>query len=238
MSFASAWARKTRPKLPEPLAKMANNPAHGIFGHIGHAIPESENNTQSLFGHFGQAIPNSEKHTGTPALEILDLAERGIVTLHTDGRGGLWWTAPSYQEDPGSLCWLSDLWGESWPDLFRLLEAGGLDHLLPKRTNSTTQAPPLERPRRRRITPAMLERFRRARPWITAHMPALLAQGWTRRTLYRAGRHPHPLGQWGLAWSAGWTAPHLARVELGPDGVAFVLDEPHRTVTQTARPNP
>ena len=180
-----------------------------------------------------QPVRNSEE-ISSPAREFLELAVREFVTLHTDGRGGLWWTSPRYADDPGSLSYISEVWGEAWPDLFRLLESGGLDHFLPKR--ATTPPLSLDRPRRKRITKEMLERYRKARPWIEAHMPALLAQGWTRRTLFRAGRHPHPCGQWGLAWSSGWTSLHLARVEIGEDGVAFVLAEPHRTVTQTARP--
>ncbi|SMP42425.1 hypothetical protein SAMN06295888_10284 [Desulfonatronum zhilinae] len=178
---------------------------------------------------------NSEE-ISSPAREFLELAVREFVTLHTDGRGGLWWSSQKYFDDPGSLGYVSEIWSEAWPCLFKLLTSGGLDHLLHRRTTSTSPSLPLERPRRKRITKEMLERYRKARPWIEAHMPALLAQAWTRRTLFRAGRHPHPCGQWGLAWSSGWTSPHLARVEIGEDGVAFVLAEPHRTVTQTARP--
>lgn len=201
-----------------------------------HRAKSANNRIEENFGTFGTVNRESENCTHNAAIEFLDMVKGGHAHLHTDGRGGLWWTSQRYADDPGSLSYIADVWEEAWPGLFRLLASGGLDHLLPKRT--TTTALPLERPRRKRITPAMLERYRKARPWIEAHMPALLAQGWTRRTLFRAGRRPHPRGQWGLAWSSGWTSPHLARVGIGEDGVNFILDEPHRVVVQTARPKP
>jgi hypothetical protein len=171
----------------------------------------------------------------TPAREFLDLAGRKIVTLHTDRRGGLWWTSPPYEDDPASLADIASIWSEAWPDLFRLLEAGDLDpYLVHTARPRPTTGPPARR--RKLITPAMMVRFRKSRPWIEAHMPELLGQGWTRRSLYRAGKHPHPFGPWGLAWASAWTSSLLARVVITSEGVAFVLKEPHREVTQTARP--
>jgi hypothetical protein len=263
MSFASTWISKSKSETPDHIDNIDNNQCKGIFVDIvdtktvhfsGKSVSPTQNGVsesktpnpidnidnnrkQGIFVDIVDTTPVSGKQIGTPAREFLDLAGRGIVTLQTDGRGGLWWAAPRYEDDPASLANIADLWTEAWSDLFRLLGAGGLDRLLHRRTTSTP-AQPMERPRRRRITPAMLERYHRARPWIEAHMPALLAQGWTRRTLHRAGRRPYPFGPWGLAWATAWTAPQLERVEIGPDGVAFVLNEPHRASIQTARPKP
>ncbi|TVQ99287.1 MAG: hypothetical protein EA399_07800 [Desulfovibrionales bacterium] len=140
----------------------------------------------------------------TTACEFLVLALRGFVTLHADGRGGLWWSASAYKDDPGSLGSLADLCCKSWPDLFRLLESGDLEHLLDMQTTSTTPDLPLKRTRKKRISKEMVERFRKARPWIEGRLPELEVKGWTRRTLYRVGRHPYPFSSWGLAWSSGW----------------------------------
>ncbi|WP_031385782.1 hypothetical protein [Desulfonatronum thiodismutans] len=181
------------------------------------------------------SIENPAPCPETAALEILDMARRDFIRLHADQSGGFWWTAPDYENDPGSLAFIADVWLEACPAMFRLMESGGLDHLLTKRATSATPAQPVERPRKKRITPAMMERYRRARPRIEDHMPELLAQGWTRRTLFRAGRHPYPFSEWGLAWSSNWTASNLVRVEITSDCVGFVLAEPNRTVRQVTR---
>ena len=67
---------------------------------------------------------------GTPAREVMDLARRNILMLHTDGRGGLWWTAPEYRDDPGLLSCICELWSEAVTDMFKLMEAGELRLLL------------------------------------------------------------------------------------------------------------
>lgn len=182
------------------------------------------------------SIENPTPCTRSAAIEILDMARRGFIRLHADSKGGLWWTAPTYENDPGSLAYIADVWREAFPAMFKLLESGGLDHLLPKRITSTTPA----RPRRKRISPTMLSRRRSAKVWIGEHMPRLLATGWTRKSLFRAGKHPYPVGQWGLCWSANWTNPGLLSVNIEDSGgVAFLLTEPSgREVVQTARPQP
>ena len=151
-----------------------------------------------------------------------DLVAGGHVRLHRDGRGGVWWTAPDYDRDPGSLAWVAEIWTTAWPWFAASHDSG------------------TGRPKRKLIKPDMLARRRSAMPWINEHMPRLLASGWTRRSLFQAGRHPHPCGDWGLAWCWCWSSPDLLSVTMDESGgVAFLLAEPSgREVVQTARPRP
>ena len=168
------------------------------------------------------SIPPLAVNAPTEAWIFRDLVAGDHVRLHRDGRGGVWWTAPDYERDPGSLAWVAELWTTAWSWF-----AGSQD--------SKT-----DRPKRQRITQSMLARRRSAMPWINEHMPRLLASGWTRKTLFKAGKHPHPVGEWGLCWSANWTSPDLLSVTLTESGgVAFLLAEPSgREVVQTSRPRP
>ncbi|WP_028573193.1 hypothetical protein [Desulfonatronum lacustre] len=98
-----------------------------------HRAKSANNQGKEVSGTFGTVNRDSEERTGNPAREFIELAQRGAVTLHTDQSGGLWWAAPGFRDDPDSLAWLAGLWSEAWPDLFRLLDVGDLDHLLGKR---------------------------------------------------------------------------------------------------------
>jgi hypothetical protein len=77
---------------------------------------------------------------------------------------------------------------------------------------------------RGKLPPRVLAGYKKGRAWIMERLPELEAKGWTRAGLFRAGRYRHPYGQWGLAWSPGWSSPDLARVELLKNGgVLFTL---------------
>ena len=227
----------TNPPQKEQTATPHSESGEPLPENGKHRAKSANNRIEGNFGTFGTVNRESENCTHNAAMEFLEMVKLGHAHLHTDGRGGLWWTSSRYADAPGSLSYIAEVWSEAWPGMFRLLDSGGLDHLLGKRT-SATPALPMERSRRQRIIGDMMDRYRTARPWIGAHMSELLAQGWDRRGLFRAGRSPYPFGEWGLAWCAGWTAPHLARVEIGEDGVNFILNEPNRVVVQTARPKP
>jgi hypothetical protein len=91
-------------------------------------------------------------------------------------------------------------------------------------------------PARRKVTPAMLSRFRTAKAWLLPRLPNLLAAGWTRRELFGIGRQRYPFGAWGVAWSSAWGDPN-ATPALAPGGVVrWEIREPHRVVTQRSRP--
>lgn len=168
------------------------------------------------------SIPALPVNAPPAAHEFRDLVNGGHVLLHRDGRGDVWWGAPDYRRDPGSLAWVSELWTTAWPWFAGSQDSGN------------------DRPRRKLITPDMLAQRRSAKVWIGEHMARLLASGWTRRGLFQAGRHPYPVGQWGLAWCWCWASPDLLSVTMDESGgVAFLLAEPSgREVVQTARPRP
>jgi hypothetical protein len=179
----------------------------------------------------GALMQNPQSSITTPPLPVnapdeahvfRDLVTAGLVNIIRDGRNGVWWCAPDYADDPGSLGWVCELWTTAWPWFSETQDSGS------------------DRPRRKRITPDMLARRRAALPWINEHMPRLVASGWTRKSLFQAGRHPYPVGQWGLAWSANWTNPDLLSVSIDESGgVAFLLAEASgREVVQAARPRP
>lgn len=95
----------------------------------------------------------------------------------------------------------------------------------------------LSRPRGSKPTPSMIRAYKAGRRWIFAHMADLLAHGWTRPGLFRAGRFRFPCGEWGLSWSSAWLNPILGEVRMAEDGtVIFELQEVGRTVQQTVRP--
>lgn len=95
----------------------------------------------------------------------------------------------------------------------------------------------LPRPRRSKPTPSMVRTYKTGRRWILAHLDALLANGWTRSGLFRAGRFRYPCGEWGLAWASTWSKPTLGCVDMAEDGtVIFQINEPGRMVVLTVRP--
>jgi hypothetical protein len=81
----------------------------------------------------------------------------------------------------------------------------------------------------------MLKRFKVALAWLLPRLPELLAAGWTRAELFRAGRYRYPYG-WGEAWSSAWGDPHTTP-SLEPDGsIRWTVQERHRVVVQRSRP--
>lgn len=101
------------------------------------------------------------------------------------------------------------------------------------------EAPPrrLAHPRKSKPTPSMVRAYKAGRRWILAHLDGLLAAGWTRPGLFRAGRFRYPCGEWGLAWTSAWTHPHLARADMAGDGtIIFEFRETDRVVRQTVAP--
>lgn len=63
------------------------------------------------------------------AHDLLYLARKKEIRLHVNGKGGLWWSAPKYYDDPGSMSWIAQLWEEAFPDMFLLLDAGRLEQI-------------------------------------------------------------------------------------------------------------
>lgn len=107
-------------------------------------------------------------------------------------------------------------------------------HDLSEGTNDHTGLP---RPRKSKPTPDMIRAYKLGRAWIAEHAAELLARGWTRAGLFRAGRYRYPCGPWGLAWVGSWGNPARGGVSIAPDGtVVFELHEPGRVVRQTVRP--
>jgi len=95
----------------------------------------------------------------------------------------------------------------------------------------------LPRPRGSKPTPRMVQAYKAGRRWILAHLDGLLAHGWTRPGLFRAGRFRYPCGEWGLAWASAWTNPILGGVAMAEDGtIVFELHEVGRVVRQSSRP--
>ncbi|EFL50929.1 zinc finger CHC2-family protein [Solidesulfovibrio fructosivorans JJ]] len=95
----------------------------------------------------------------------------------------------------------------------------------------------LSRPRNSKPTPDMVRAYKAGRRWILPHLDELLAHGWTRPGLFRAGRFRYPCGEWGLAWASAWINTLLGGVTMAEDGtVVFELNETGRVVRQTARP--
>ena len=85
--------------------------------------------------------------------------------------------------------------------------------------------------------PGMVQAYKAGRRWILAHLDGLLAHGWTRPGLFRAGRFRYPCGEWGLAWASVWTNPILEGVAMVEDGtVLFELHEVGRVVRQSSQP--
>lgn len=95
----------------------------------------------------------------------------------------------------------------------------------------------LSRPRGSKPTPGMVVTYKTGRHWILAHLDGLLAHGWTRPGLFRAGRFRFPCGCWGLAWASAWGKPNVGGVSIADDGtVVFELNEAGRVVRQTVQP--
>jgi hypothetical protein len=95
----------------------------------------------------------------------------------------------------------------------------------------------LSRPRKSKPTPDMVRTYKAGRRWILAHLDALLAHGWTRPGLFRAGRFKFPCGGWGLAWASAWSKPNVGNVSIAENGVViFDLHEMGRVVRQTVQP--
>lgn len=95
----------------------------------------------------------------------------------------------------------------------------------------------LSRPRKSKPTSDMVRTYKAGRRWILAHLDALLAHGWTRPGLFRAGRFRFPCGEWGLSWSSAWVNPIRVGVTMADDGtVVFELNEVSRVVRQTVQP--
>ena len=64
-----------------------------------------------------------------PAKQLIGLAKRGLVRLHTDEQGGLWWS-PVRTED---IELLDRLWMQGYPELFQALYRGELDEITSKK---------------------------------------------------------------------------------------------------------
>jgi hypothetical protein len=95
----------------------------------------------------------------------------------------------------------------------------------------------LSRPRKSKPTPDMVRSYKSGRRWILAHLDTLLAHGWTRPGLFRAGQFKFPCGGWGLAWASAWGKPNVGSVTIAEDGtVVFELNEAGRVVRQTVQP--
>ncbi|MHC1791995.1 CHC2 zinc finger domain-containing protein [Solidesulfovibrio sp.] len=95
----------------------------------------------------------------------------------------------------------------------------------------------LSRPRKSKPTPAMVVTYKTGRRWILANQDRLLAHGWTRAGLFRAGQFRFPCGGWGLAWASAWGKPNVGGVSIAEDGtVVFELNEAGRVVRQTVQP--
>lgn len=60
-----------------------------------------------------------------PAKEFIELARRGEVGLHTDGEGGLWWSA-----DLQDTRRIQKLWLRAYRGLFQMLYQGELKEIL------------------------------------------------------------------------------------------------------------
>ena len=88
-----------------------------------------------------------------------------------------------------------------------------------------------------RPTTSMVRNWKTARKWILSHLEELQAHGWTRATLFMAGRLSYPHGPWGIAWHSAWTRPNV-RVDIGTRGeIIFSWTETNgHTIQQTARP--
>jgi DNA primase len=95
----------------------------------------------------------------------------------------------------------------------------------------------LSRPRKSKPTPDMVRTYKTGRRWILVHLDALLAHGWTRPGLFRAGQFKFPCGGWGLAWASAWGKPNVGSVSIAENGVViFDLHEMGRVVRQTVQP--
>lgn len=73
----------------------------------------------------------------------------------------------------------------------------------------------LHRVTKGKISLSLLKNWKTARPWILDHLDELQAKGWTRRTLFQAGKFKYPHGPWGAAFSDNWRTP----------GVQVTIDE-------------
>ena len=69
------------------------------------------------------------QQVGPAAYEIIDLVKAKLIRLNTDGKGGVWWSAPEYEKDPGSLSWIAQIWEEAFEDIFFLLDSGKMELL-------------------------------------------------------------------------------------------------------------
>jgi hypothetical protein len=88
-----------------------------------------------------------------------------------------------------------------------------------------------------RVTPAQVARWRVARKWILPRLPTLQAMGWTRRTLFAAGRLRFPHGEWGAAWLSLWTRAGVTVEQAQGGEIVFsFIEAGGRVVTQAARP--
>jgi hypothetical protein len=72
-----------------------------------------------------EAILLEIERASEPAKQLVGLVKRGLVRLHTDGAGGLWWS-PVRTEDVELL---DRLWMQGYPELFQALYRGELDGL-------------------------------------------------------------------------------------------------------------
>lgn len=93
--------------------------------------------------------------------------------------------------------------------------------------------------RARHDGPQHIAVYKSGRDWILDRLDDLLSRGWTRRTLFAAGKFRYPVGNWGLAWCTNWHNPSVASVGIRQDGtVEWVIREGGRDVIQTSRPHP
>jgi len=105
--------------------------------------------------------------------------------------------------------------------------------------STSPDAPPrrLACPRKSKPDGNMVRAFKVGSSWIENHMDELLAAGWSRARLFRAGLFRYPLGSWGVAWASVWTDPKLIGVTMAEDGtITFTLQEVGRQVRQTVQP--
>lgn len=89
----------------------------------------------------------------------------------------------------------------------------------------------------KKLSPSLLKAYKASRPWILDHLEELQAKGWTRRSLFKAGRFAYPFGDWGVAWGKVWLRPGV-EVSIEDDGaIAWTwLEALDRRVTQRAYP--
>ncbi len=172
--------------------------------------------------------------------EFIELCRMGMVSLHTSGRGDLWFGVPARWEGHGADAFLTGLWWECDELLTQMHLAGEIDDLVTQGCdplywvdNSSLEGQSGQR--RKKNSASTKQSYRTACQWIRPRLRALQDAGWTRDGLFKVGRFLRPFGDWGLAWSFAWR--RASNVELTPDGkVMFSFHELRGEVQQSASP--